>query len=49
MGTSNNRLKKILIDIISTRLLGLEFESGNRIKSIALKYIVKNIARFCFI
>ena len=43
LGTSNNRLKKNLINKISTRLLGLEFKSVNIIKSKAVKYHIKKI------
>ena len=35
--------KKSLINKISMRLLGLEFKSDNKIKSKAMKYIVKKI------
>ena len=41
----NNKLKKTLINKISTRLLGLEFKSGDVIKSEAMKFIVKSIAQ----
>ena len=35
--------KKILIDEISNKLLGLEFKSNNFIKTKCLKYVVKSI------
>ena len=40
----NQLTKKILIGKISIRLLRLEFKSGTKIKSNAIKYIAKNTA-----
>ena len=42
-------IKKTLISKISTRLLGLEFESDNIIKQKDIKFFVKNIAWFIVI
>ena len=42
-------IKKTLISKISTRLLGLEFESDNIIKQKDIKSFVKNIAWFIVI
>ena len=36
-------IKKSLIDEISRRILGLEFESNDSIKTKSLKYIIKEI------
>ena len=43
LDTSNNRLKKTLINKISLRLLELEFKSDNIIESKAIKFTFKGM------
>ena len=43
LDTSNNRLKKTLINKISLRLLELEFKSDNVIESKAIKFTFKGM------